>query len=373
MYTPPDKDLPIIIDENILPPPHNISDEEALILQQRGFLVKNMISFWDTILSLPLFLILHLASMIAMTLPMALLLELLDGPMVIYVLVNQSIFLYWISRLFISFVYQWKSFWYIDKLWKVATTDKPRWQKYLHLYYDWISLYREQGGEKRQTEVGVSRIWYAIFSIISIWLVIGTISLFSENIETFNFHPYNDYLYPLITVFCGFYIVGYIARQLVEHFHPLYIFDNLGEKIQKLTPTIEEQSKNIQSEFESNMDFSVLSHGFELLSRNFSEIVQLIIKLEKAEKRANQWNLFDSEKYINSLRSDIVTPLISLKAFLEEKKTELIQSKQELTRVQVWWTEESGNVELQAKRSDSLIQELADNIEKLDVMIGKMG
>jgi predicted PurR-regulated permease PerM len=116
----------------------------------------------------------------------------------------------------------------------------------------------------------------------------AVMSLFAENIAILEFHPYDDYLYPLIAVFIGFYIFGYIARQLVEHFHPLYIFDNLGEKIQKLTPNIEEQSKNIQSEFESTMDFSVLSHGFELLSRNFSEIVQLIIKLEKAEKQANK-------------------------------------------------------------------------------------
>jgi hypothetical protein len=183
---------------------------------------------------------------------------------------------------------------------------------------------------------------------------------------------YSSILYALYYWWI-FSLIWFLLNQIITFFRPLYAFGNLWEKIQKLTPTIEEQSMKIRLEFESTMDFSVLNKGFELLSRNFSEIVRLIIKLEKAEKRANQWNLFDSEKYINSLRSDIVTPLIALKTFLEEKKIELIQSKQELTRVRVWWNEETGNIELQSKRSDPLILELTENIEKLDVMIGKMG
>ncbi len=101
--------------------------------------------------------------------------------------------------------------------------------------------------------------------------------------------------------------------------------------------------------------------------------MSLVIKIEKVEARANKWNLFDSEKYINSLRWDIVTPLTSLKTFLEKQKMELMQSQKELTRVRVWGSESTGNIELQSKRSESLIQELTENIEKLDVMIGKMG
>jgi len=77
-------------------------------------------------------------------------------------------------------------------------------------------------------------------------------------------------------------------RQLVEHFHPLYAFGNLGEKIQSLTPQIEEQSKKIQSEFKQNMNFSVLSDGFDSLSDTFSRIIALVLKLEKIEARANK-------------------------------------------------------------------------------------
>lgn len=152
----------------------------------------------------------------------------------------------------------------------------------------------------------------------------------------------------------------------------LYAFGNLGEKIQKLTPKIEEQSKQIQSEFQSDMNFLKLSNWFDSLSNTFSEIVALVIKLEKVETRANKWNLFDSEKYINSLRLDIIEPLRSLREFLQNQKTKLLESKKELIQVQVWGSESTGNTEIQSKRSESLIQELTENIENLDVMIGKM-
>ena len=121
------------------------------------------------------------------------------------------------------------------------------------------------------------------------------------------------------------------------------------------------------------MNFSILSNGFDSLSATFSSIVSLVIKLEKVEARANKWNLFDSEKYINSLRSDVIIPLTSLRTFLDNQKQELLKSQQELTRVRVWGIEWTENTELQSKRTESLIIELTENIEKLDVMIGKMG
>lgn len=76
--------------------------------------------------------------------------------------------------------------------------------------------------------------------------------------------------------------------KIMEYTLSLSSFLNLGEKIQKLTPRIEEQSKQIQSEFQSDMNFSVLSDGFDSLSVTFSEIVALVIKLEKVEARANK-------------------------------------------------------------------------------------
>ncbi|MBP9779724.1 hypothetical protein KBD33_03835, partial [Candidatus Gracilibacteria bacterium] len=77
-------------------------------------------------------------------------------------------------------------------------------------------------------------------------------------------------------------------------FNPLYAFGNLGEKIQAVTPQIEQQSKEIQQNFEKDMNFSILHSGFEKLSSTFSQIVSLVLKLEHIEKKANKGNLFDS-------------------------------------------------------------------------------
>ena len=97
-----------------------------------------------------------------------------------------------------------------------------------------------------------------------------------------------------------------IMRSIFQKFHPLYAFGNLGEKIQNLTPQIATQSQAIEQNFVSDMSYRILSDGFDGLASTFSQIVSLVIRLEKVEARANRGNLFDSGKYISSLRSDIV-------------------------------------------------------------------
>lgn len=166
----------------------------------------------------------------------------------------------------------------------------------------------------------------------------------------------------------------YILRQGIEKFHPLYAFWNIGMKIQKLTPEIESQSKLIQAGFQEDLNFSILHSGFEKLSVILSQIGELVLKLEKIEKRANKGNIFDSVKYIDSLRSDIVVPLVELKVFLERRRSELIQSQQELIQVMVGKpSEPQESMELVNKRGEMLLEELDTNIEKLGEMIEKMG
>ena len=166
---------------------------------------------------------------------------------------------------------------------------------------------------------------------------------------------------------------------LIRNFHPLYAFGNLGSRIQSLTPRISETSEKIEKEFSTEMNFRTLSHSFDTLSIDFSKISSYVLKLEQIEKKANKWNLFDSEKYIGSLREDIVKPLTTLRSFLKKKKTELEASEQEMKKVRVrvgwswhtWWNWETENLELQSKRSEPLRAELTENISKLDVMIEK--
>lgn len=180
-------------------------------------------------------------------------------------------------------------------------------------------------------------------------------------------------IFIILAVICWIYVVFELFRHLFQLFHPLYAFWNLWEKIQKLTPEIEKQSKLIQKNFQKDMNFRVLSDGFDSLASAFSEVITLVIKLESIEQKANKWNLFDSEKYINSLRSDMLEPLKSLKIFLEKKKKELIHSQKELSRVRIGWLNELDmQSELTSKRSETLIVELMENIEKLEEMIRKM-
>ncbi len=216
----------------------------------------------------------------------------------------------------------------------------------------------------------------------------------SEAYDTFTLVSSFFYGYLLIITLLTFLFS--VFRSIYQFLHPLYAFWNLWEKIQKFTPEIEAKGNLIQENFQKDMNFRVLSDGFDSLATTFSEIVALVLKLEEVEKKANKGNIFDSEKYINSLRTDIVEPLKSLKSFLEKQKEELVVSQKALTNIgtldpslhsgwqPVWvrvglrWDSGSslewqGHTELASKRSESLLLELTENISKLDAMIEKMG
>lgn len=284
-----------------------------------------------------------------------------------------GILIYWAFLMATILLYiRWK-YLFLSSNWALAFFKwYPKWN---YQYLDWYHLYNLE----------ISKIYdnfkyqFPRTAKFIIWtLIMGWLSLFG--ILTLLLHAGPQFITISVYIIIGLLgiqlflaLTILILDTIFSYIYPLITFGDIWEKIQKITPRIEEQSKRIQSEFQRDLNFSVLSNGFDSLSATFSEIVTLVIKLEKVETRANKWNLFDSEKYINSLRSDIVTPLISLKTFLEKQKSELMNSKKELNRVRVWGNEGTENMELQSKRSESLIQELTENIEKLDVMIGKMG
>ncbi len=180
-------------------------------------------------------------------------------------------------------------------------------------------------------------------------------------------------IYPIVGSFFWSILLASLLRTILESLHPLYAFWNLWSKIQSLTPRISDESKKIEKEFSTDMNFRTLSDAFDTLAKDFNTIIEYVIRLEIIEKKANKWNLFDSTKYINSLREDIRNPLIALRSFLEKKKTELESSQEEMkkVKVRVWWNGETENLDLSSKRTEPLIQELTENIEKLDRMIEK--
>ncbi len=351
-----------------------LTSEERKILERRGFCVKQVLSLYDyftTLFSHISFYILSILFLISLFTAIYTWAEWwLDIKIPIFFdLVAFNIFYYllfgWILGLWIYITYKYSIFKYgmvrfdgsiiINKSIYNNIGDIPLWMLLNSKEINSIG-----GAFLRSIRTPIF-FWYRRWELgmtvigICIWIALICVSLL---ILLFNILAF---------------LIGISLVYILTHTIILNYFLSIWLKIQKLTPKIEKQSKKIQSEFQSDMDFGALSNGFDELSSTFSKIVSLILKLEKVEKRANKWNLFDSAKYINSLRSDIVEPLKSLKGFLEIQKSKLLSSQAELTQVQIDGSESTGNVELQSKRSESLIIELTGNIEKLNEMIGKMG
>lgn len=268
----------------------------------------------------------------------------------------------------------------------------PIW-KFIKIYLNsWFTFYGSNGiislGELDMTNNRINEIthffnrnskWARFFLnninpifIVIIFSIIGFFSMF--------WYFFLWLIYSILWMLIWFFLLEFF-RKIYQSFTPLYVFWNLWSKIQSLTPRISESSEKIQNEFSTDMNFSVLSKWFATLASDFSKISGYVLKLEKIEKWANKWNLFDSEKYIDSLREDILTPLITLKKFFEQKKIELEASREELksiknqrqrAQVQLGWSDMLiGNSDLQSKRTRPLIHELTKNIEKLDTMIEK--
>ena len=225
----------------------------------------------------------------------------------------------------------------------------------------------------------IASIFLAIFGywgllwLYQIWLILWDALWINESYFQFFWYDFIWRIGFALSPVMGVIIIWLIWNFLIHKINPLYAFGNLGEKIQSLIPQIATQSKAIEQNFASDMNYRILSDGFDGLASTFSQIVSLVIRLERVEARANKGNLFDSERYISSLRSDIVWPLRSLRNFLDTRRTELTASHEELSRVRVQVGGTSENRDLASARTEPLMAELTENIDQLDVMIEKMG
>lgn len=337
----------------------NLTSEEKKELEKRGFLVKDW--FWaqnlfDLILQFIFLSIIFSAIVFLVAFPFSTLLgDWWINIMAIPVLFTSTYFF----RVFSLYIKKWSIFYWRE--WKILFWEIKKRQKQWILKFMFFSHDFVDGKQSAIQDTSGTRIFrllslaIALISIV-VWFVIGKLLI--------------------VLVLLSLPILAWLGTLLIskiyQSFNPLYAFGNLWERIQSLTPCISEKSKQIERGFRWGMDFRVLSKSFDALASTFSQIVGLVVKLEQVEKNVNKWDLFDSMKYIDSLREDIRTPLLSLKSFLEKKKIELITSEQELSqvRVSVWW--ESENRELQSVRSQELMKELDESIGKLGVMIEKI-
>ncbi len=174
-------------------------------------------------------------------------------------------------------------------------------------------------------------------------------------------------------------LISIVVPVILRYFNSIFRFWTYATSLQKLTGTFLSNVNEIKMSFTWDMNFSLLKKNFIQFSHVFSHIFSLLSRLERLESNIYKWDFFDTHKYICSLRSDILEPLKQLKTFLEKQRDELLHLQKELQRIKVQvgadpsfhsgWGEQA---ELSSSRSEPLMAELTENIEKLDEMIRKM-
>jgi len=347
-----------------------LTSEEKIELEKRGFIVKNIVDNFTLFIKILTFVwIISTHIFLFVLMPIGSLLTNNNEPMswIIGFFILGLIFLYlWFNQM----ISQYKEIKNSFIVWKLFYTKYwVIWFQKTYINQDnvWIIDFME----KRRSII-IERYLLRIFNNPILLLTYG-LMLITLLIPLFIINIFYQFLYILaLSVPIFIYLIFLKILSSYQKKYPIYAFWDLWEKIQSLTPRVTNQSKQIEWEFRGNMDFRVLSKSFDSLACTFSQIVWLVVKLERIEKKANKWDLFDSTKYINSLREDIRTPLLSLRSFLEKKKGELESSQNELSRVRVSAWGERGNRELQSVRSQELLRELDENIKKLDRMIEKL-
>ncbi len=174
-------------------------------------------------------------------------------------------------------------------------------------------------------------------------------------------------------ILSGIYLsIGFILVRILTFFNNFGHFLSLWWEIQETTKILVHISDSIKTSLIKMKEFWKLQDGPDLFATTLKIITIKLIRIEKIEHSIGKWNIFDSLKYLNSLKRDIIVALRSLRGFLETKRIELVTSQQELSQVRVQVGGTSENRDLASARTEPLIVELTENIGKLDIMIGKM-
>lgn len=162
------------------------------------------------------------------------------------------------------------------------------------------------------------------------------------------------------------YILIYWLRQCIEHFHPLYIFWNIGKEIEKLINEIDDISIQIQIENRENINYEIFEKWYLLATENCEKIISHLEKINAIKLRINDGNTFSSDKYLNSLRLDTVNIFNEIKKFMEMKKMQLTDIQNGMIRSA--WTE----TEEWKKETEEWIKKISDHIEQFDTLIKKI-
>ncbi|MBP6981214.1 hypothetical protein KBB25_00345 [Candidatus Gracilibacteria bacterium] len=184
--------------------------------------------------------------------------------------------------------------------------------------------------------------------------------------------------YFVLRVFFYVYIIFFIiitvlivsARRIYQLFFPIYAFGILGGKIQKIHTSMDQKIVSIKANFRYDIHFGFLSREFTFISTSFTKLNSYILKLENIETRLDKGNLFDSKKYINSFQIDIWSLLNEVKVFLEKQKNNIEQMQIQMNQTEI--VDNYTHFLITTKRMSMLQEELRENINKIDGMMGKI-
>lgn len=339
-----------------------LTSEEKKELERRGFYVKKNFSIsmlWKKI------------AIFSTTLSSLLFLELLSSGSIIsaifdlYILVWIFLTCYFTYDYLISYRTLW---WDLDIIW----FSKPRNKHESEDSFSEKILYLFILPVSKNWILGWS--WLYLIWLLPIIYIIWWYFVWWSNILSFFGFTSPGFFISIFTALASLLLfapLSIVLGYVIDWINPQYRYIDLSYKLQKRTEAVKEAwVQIIRILEEKNNDW--VQYYFQKISENIAYIIGYLAKLEKKWWDIGKKHVFDSAKYIASFRRDVRKPLISLKRFLESKKTELQSSQQELSRVRVsvWWEWE--NRELQSIRSQELLKELDENIERLDEMLEKI-
>ncbi len=166
-------------------------------------------------------------------------------------------------------------------------------------------------------------------------------------------------------------LMSYVIGIIMQYFSPLSRFANIGIDLQNCVEKVEIWCKNIIISLRGDIDFRIVHSSFDTIAKNLSRSYKLSKKLEQIELEYNVGNIFDSAKFLESLKSDIRSSATELILFLNEKKISLTSGKA-LNRNQQKENSLVGHLILLDRRTDIVISQIDTGISCIQELLKKL-